>query len=535
MSERAQTTRFRFSRRLAHKSGAPKRWLEDYRHHLKSSFYVATVVASIVHILYKLELPLELPETMFMAAVAELYVPSPPKQKDARSHFALVEIDQKHHQEHYKGLSPLNRCQLTKDLKRLLANPELRVLAIDFDLSPVDVEGYQNAWKNLGTRVTADTDTAREAQCKSMESKETDLHRCQCELESVLTHPRNSGRIITITPLSPTQGRKSGERWDNTTDFPHVEFGSPDLVNRFGMVHDYLYPPPGYVGGDLPLAELIARRLCSEDKLPSSAHARCQAVPRPEQPAAAHADPRPPNKKFKKEAISFYEVRYLHKAGQPLAMDDACLKAPPLDGSMTKPAYCDIHFILLGGSYGLEDTHLTPLGHMTGAQTHAAIAAQMRAHKRHLEGYLGDIALGGLVFGPLVHWAWRQYFLQRAQVVRSRAPWRHPKVAYLWLLGLCAGLALALAVLVFCFTRVYAETGIWFSAVPMALGMLIEAMVSGSVHVANHLIRDAHRSLHGESAISEPAKLAAVVVGKLPRVAAVALILFAVYDLIHSH
>jgi CHASE2 domain len=537
--------------RRASKPRARKRWLEDYRHHLPKSLYVAAVVASIIHILNALDLPLELPATMLLANVAEVYVPEPPERKDVRRHLAVVEIDGERHRRDYRGTSPLDRCKLASDLTTLLANKNLRVLAIDFDLSPIDAPCYQRARGVIDGKAPAEMDETTKDRCEAAPPEEA---RCQKQLEDVLVHKDNHGRIITITPLTPTEGRDRGTSWENATDFSYVEFGDPVINDRFGMVHDYEFPPPGYVGTyRTPFAELIARRMCSEKDLqyapPRSLTARvlaslatktgwelqvpadrCNDVQRPERPASNSGE-RPDDRKFTKYPISFFETRHLHDGGRPVAFGAPCLTGPRNETGQD----CDIRFVIFGGSYGVEDRYLTALGKRTGVQVHAAVAAQLRAHTWHGWNFLGDIALGGLVFGPFVHWAWRRYFLQRAQATRSRAAWGHPSVAFRWLLILGLGLLVLVALLVYCSAGLYAYWGIWVSPMPMALGMLVEAVVSGSVHVANHVIRDVHTTAFGAApTTSEPAKRAAALFGKLPRAVAISLILGALY-LIHTH
>jgi CHASE2 domain len=563
---RSRTT-LRGAAKRTTKVGWLERMVKDYLHHLPSAFYVAWVVASIIHILNELDLPLELPATMLLANVAELYVPAPPKSNDVRRHLAVVEIDGERHRRQYGGTSPLDRCQLTSDLKKLLQNTNVRVLAIDFDLSPVDAASYQEEWARVSSQRPGDNSAVSRPPCQAMQTTQA---QCQCELERVLVEPANHKRIITIAPLTPTEGRTKGTPWDNPKDFPDVEFGDPVLNVRFGMVHDYEYPPPGYVGSlRLPLAELIARRLCSDTELryeaprslwtpvlawvadktglplPVPAN-RCDDVSPPQRPESNHPSHRQDDRKFIKHPISFFETRHLHDGGRPVAFDDLCLREPVPYRSETRQQPCDIRLVIFGGSYGVEDRYLTALGKISGVQTHAVVAAQLRAHTWHGWGYLIDIALGCVLFGPFVHWTWRRYFLQSAQAsTRSGAPRGPREVAYLWLVLLSVGLVGLVALLVVGSAYAYAYTGIWISPVPMALGMLVEAMVSGSVHVATSVIHEVDSTAHGaaptttkptalKSTKRQPEKVAAAVIGKLPTAAAIGLILYAVYELFHS-
>ncbi len=509
-------------------------------HHL----YVAAVVASIIHLFNRAELPLELPATILLASVAEIYVPAPPQDHDARRHLAVLELNEAHYQKKYEGASPLNRCAMASDLTTLLANQNLRVLAIDFDLSPIDAASYQEEWDRVSSQRPGDMSAVSKPPCQSMRTTQA---RCQCELERVLAEPANGERIITITPLSPTQGRKKGEAWASSSDFPHVEFGDSELSLRFGMVYDYLFPPDGYVGaGHLPLAELVARRLCSEPRLLYRRPDGCHEIPRPERPASIRAGAESDNRAFLRRSISFFETRHLHNGGRPLTFGDPCLAGPQPYNAETRHGPCDIRFVLFGGSYGLEeDRYLTPLGKRTGVQAHAAIAAQMRAHTRHYWGFVGDVFLGGLVFGPFVHAMWRRYFEQRApsaprfnpwqrpKVVAKTSVWQHPKVAYRWLFLLFLFFVPSLLILVYLCAELYARFGIWVSPLPVALAILVEAMVSGSVHSANDVLEEAHAS--GNRKEPEPAKWLAVAAGRSPRFIAILLVLYTLFKLIHEH
>lgn len=451
-----------------HRRGRLRRWLH--------SLYVAAVVGSGVHLLHSWQVPLELPATAMLAGVAQIYTPAPPDDFDARRHLAVVAIDDERFKRDYRGASPLDRCTLRNDLQQLLSNPKIQLLAIDLDLSPTDPIGYQAyvAQQKIG-------------QCRATGEFAINerTHRCQCELEQFLQQKSKDVSIITISPLSPTEGRFRGEPWDDPTVFPHIQFGQARLDLRFGMVYDYAFWPP--VNGEPrpPIAELITLQMC-ELAAQKAASPQAFAWPSPErcdkvrqQPKSAHPYP-----------ISYFETRYLHNGGFPLGLADPCLAGQAQEREARQQG-CDIRMVLLGGSYGLADHWLTPLGERNGLEIHGAIAAQLRSHTWSGVGFVIDILLGGLLFGPLAHWMWGRYFAQRCQAPPTRSGWRHPRMAYGWFIALGLAFGLLVAGLAVLSTFAYAYWGWWISPVPMAIGMLIEAAIGSGVHAATHELEHA--------------------------------------------
>lgn len=532
-------------------------WWSHHARHVLSHLYVATVIASGIHILNNFDLPLELPVTALFAGVATVYEPPPLVRNDVRRHLAVVEIDEARHLDKYRGISPLDRCQLKSDIAALLANPRLETLAIDLDMSPVQPQKYKEAMEAVRStdRSVPTSDPSLRDPCGRLSDP---AFRCQCELESLLADPgsalnrqqqderyahlkrTDAPRIIAIKPLGTVASAGAGTTWDDPKRFTKVAFGSPEIHVRFGMVHDYEFPPPGYRGTKpTPFAELVAQELCAE-RVADSPNAPALAQPAGCGQVRESRGPPDPHgsKEFKKYPISYYEMRFLHEGGRPLSFGDPCLAGPQPYNPEAKRESCDIRFLVLGGSYGVEDRYLTAAGIKPGVQIHAAIAAQLRSHTWHGWGYLGDIALGTLLFGPLVDRNWQRYFRQRAQLARANGPWQHPKLAYRWLLWLGFLLAFWLFWLVLGSSWIYASCGVWISPLPMALAMLVESVVTGSVHVANHVIRDVQTTLlhtgHGTMSEQEPDKRVAVVAGKLPRAVAVGLIALVLFEIVHE-
>lgn len=519
------------------------KFVHGWRHHLPRSLYVAAVIASGVHILNNNNLPLELPATALLAGVAQVFEPESPATRDARKHMAVVEIDGDRFEDRYDRTSPLDRCKLLEDLKALLQNPNIRVLAIDLDMSPTKPREYQEAYRSLERHETTLAELPR-------------MHRCQYLLEEYLNDPfpqdpKRNLSIIAISPLEPSQGRDASLSWDNPHHFPNIKFGDAKLETRFGMAHDYEFPPPGYAGDrQVPFAELITRALCEASgpgaaASPEGCHHVLSATT-PQERAQSDVG-------FKTYAVSHVEARYLYNRGAPIRLDSPCFVGSSTDAAPGRQP-CDIRVVILGGTYGIEDQYLTPVGRMSGLRLHATIAAQVRAHTTHWLGYLLDIAIGGIFLGPLVHWMWGGYYRQRTGTLAAGHRTGHPGTAYLWLLVLGLVYFIVVAFAAMASVWLYANGIAWISPVPMALAMLFESAVSGSVHAAVHkveheieqarsTITDLERTIselsptQASALAGEPSTQHTATVGRTPRLAylpsaaAVSLIAYAVFDL----
>ena len=276
----------------------------------------------------------------------------------------------------------------------------------------------------------------------------------------------------------------------------------------------------GHVDGDMEaLGYVLSRRLCDLLRNGESAGlAHCKEVEEPSDEASY---------------ISFREHQTLYKQGEPLALDDPCLKE--------RQTGCDIRAVILGGTYGSrEDVFTTPVGRLHGVSVHAAIAAQTERKVPHLLEFGLEVALGALFFGPLTHSLWKRYFNQSVGhdnppfwwstffmalvgsavlgavllvlagyleewgaglvaiallaltlvMLPTAGPASGQHRAYRWLVLFALLMASLIMLGLLAAVAVYASLGFWLSPVPIAIGMSIEAAVTSSVHTASHLLKD---------------------------------------------
>ena len=436
------------------------KFVHGWRHHLPRSLYVAAVIASGVHILNNNNLPLELPATALLAGVAQVFEPESPATPDARKHMAVVEIDGDRFEDRYDRTSPLDRCKLLEDLKALLQNANIRVLAIDLDMSPTKPREYQEAYRSLERHETTLAELPR-------------MHRCQYLLEEFLNDPlpqdpKRSLSIIAIAPLELSQGRDAALSCAN----PHTSPTSNSAT------------PSSKRGSAWRTTTSFRRRVMPATgrcRLPNSSRGHCA---KPAAPARQRTPRLPPGSVGNDAAGAGAVGRGLQdlcgvarrsapsvQPRRPDPPDSPCFVGSSTDATPGRQP-CDIRVVILGGTYGIEDQYLTPVGRMSGLQLHAVIAAQVRAHTPHWLSYLLDIAIGGIFFGPLVHWMWGGYYRQRTGTLTAGYSRGHPRTAYRWLVVLGLVYIVVVAFAAMASVWLYANGIAWISPVPKALAML---------------------------------------------------------------
>jgi hypothetical protein len=142
------------------------------------------------------------------------------------------------------------------------------------------------------------------------------------------------------------------------------------------------------------------------------------------------------------------------------------------------PGGAGFHAVFFGAAYGEGDTFVTPLGDLYGVEIHAASFLSFLdplSADNHLAELLADIVFG-FVFGFVIAFFWEQYFRLRLSDDSDRR-----LIAPVVLGGLGIAVALVAFVLTIVSWLLLARFGIWSSPIPMAIGMLIESFVSGSV------------------------------------------------------
>jgi hypothetical protein len=341
----------------------------------------------------------------------------------------------------YGGASPLDRCQLQMDLKEVLSNEHLQTVAIDFDLSP------------------------------SPRTDRPDERDCQATLDKLLDEKatKNAGtlKILLINPgvANPEHDLGAEQRkWKSKREASGVLFGDATLHPELGIVWRSVAQP-----GTLRFGKLLHDQLAghgAEEKAPGLLNC-CEG-------AEAH-----------------YPIAYnllptmLYDGGVALLLCDApggLCDDSDTAGQPVKAAkdLSTLNHVIIGPGYTADDEHLTPLGLLSGVEVHAAIAIDPDREGYEFLGYGLDILMG-MAAAVLVGWCWRAYFRQSLA---------DESLAYVWVVVMAAGFALAGYGSAVIGVWTYSRWGLWINPVPMLVGMALDTWILGSVHAAVHVVHD---------------------------------------------
>ena len=376
-------------------------------------------------------------------------MPKPAGQTNAKA--LVVLIDQFAAQSRYLERSPLNRCELEKDINEVYeamrrfkpptANnytKRLDLLVIDLDLSPA-------RW--LANEPGSKTP---EADC------ERRLHKLIVDAANNKSYPIRTVLMQALDEVTADSYMETHPAWKTLNATPNVAFGSAALPLEYG---------------------LVIKQYCDADTLAAMAFAlsakftrsreNCvdKAIDRKLEPTRERKEPIDPRK---------YLAGVVPIATAVTGNQQSELLSSRLDRTLAEK---DFGAVFFGAAFGDEDAFVTPLGELYGVEIHAAsylsLLEPLRGHQ--LAELLVDIVFGFL-FGYFIAWCWKRYFelkLSNDSANRLYAPF--------YLLWLAGGVCVIAGVLTVVSWALLVYFGIWASPIPMAVGMVIESFVSGSV------------------------------------------------------
>ncbi len=389
-------------------------------------------------------------------------MPKPSGQTSGKA--LVVLIDQLAAQSRYLERSPLDRCELKRDIHEVYAamrrfnqqpaaNPtnKLALLVIDLDLSPA-------RW--LATEPGSKTP---EADCEKA------LHKLIVD-EANVDEAKNKSypiRTVLMQPFDKLTADSYDEthpEWKALKATPNVAFGSAALPLEYGLVIKQ------YCDADT----LAAMALAWSPKIKSSKNCVDKAIERKLE-ARTYTEPIDPRTYLTGVvpiAIGVTDTQqgtFKARLDRTLAGDRGA-NAPSADNNFRA--------VFFGAAFGEEDAFLTPLGELYGVEIHAAsylsLIESLRTDHRIAE-FMVDIVFGFL-FGCFIAWCWERYFELKLSNDSDDRLW-----APFWLVGLAAGVSGIAAGLTVVSWLLLVYGGIWASPIPMAVGMLLESFVSGSV------------------------------------------------------
>ncbi|MNX24826.1 CHASE2 domain protein [compost metagenome] len=393
-------------------------------HHLPAALMVAAVVGICHHGLHLLDAI----DGYAFLGIGNLTARDVSQNIGNEPKVAVVLIDQESHENFYRERSPLDRCELKKDLEAIYSLPTPpKLLVVDLDLSPplplLPLERPEN-------KVSED---------------------CDSQLKTLLSQPRKTETVL-IAPFEmlDRDAQAKIEKW--SVDLKgFVSFADPTIRVSYGLVNGIE---------------------CNADSLAATAYEKY-----PDK--SAHlANCR--NEKTNDLKIS--PGQYFSGLRPVFLCQLPSRRAEPQCAGV--PAYETLHnlpVVFFGSSYGDSDTYLTPLGTMYGVEVHAAAfmsLLQPTTESKEWQQFALDVLLG-LLMGGMIAFFWRRYFSLRfssSALDRQRAPWQ--------ILLLAISLAVVVGGLTFGSYWLLRHFSIWLSPIPIALGMLFESFFNSAVSAA---------------------------------------------------
>ncbi len=402
----------------------------------------AVLVAAVVFIIHHRSDWLDAIDGYAFVAIGHFGFYAEPLQ--AEQVLALL-IDSATYESKYLERSPLSRCKLHDDLK-LLYDAKPDVVAIDIDISPA-------IWSSEQPKLL-DTGCVTGQSIQSNKPPRHDEVVCEEKLYGMIENsPNTTTIIIEPFPVSDSRGELGRRKtcWkERMKEKDWVKFGEAKLPVDYGLVIKQPGGPDSFVS--------LARA----------------------------ATPRPDEKLERSEEPKHIDTRQYARV-KPITLKE-------LDSQPDRSGYLTSIFAKMnggspdrpykvaffGGAYGKDDLFMTPVGKVYGVEAQAASYLSDGLKEHPGLDLLVDIAIA-ISFGTVVAYFWTKYFSSRfsSSAVRRQS-------ARLWIVLLVA----AVVVMGFFVTGLslwlLSRYGIWSSPIPIAVGMLIDSFVSGSIDQAIH-------------------------------------------------
>jgi len=349
-----------------------------------------------------------------------------------------VLIDPKAAETLYEDRSPLDRCQLHRDLEavyKAMKNRRSDLLVVDLDLSPA-------RWLLTDDR------------------RKTSEAKCQEDLYQIIRDAASSAPKVRTVLMAPIKAvdkdlLEKQEAWRADMEAAAVTFGHAVLPVKYG---------------------LAIKQYCDPDSLAGAAYAL----------AATRNEVAPTNNRCKEPEYidprqylsGVIELALTAPAGSSKTLQERLEDLLTVEDAKSDGRATGVQAVFFGAAFGDSDTLLTPLGDLYGVEIHAAGFLSFLdpvEEVTHLTELLVEIFFG-FFFGFLIALFWSRYFALRLSGDSDDRLW-----APVWLVLLGLTVAGCTVVLTFVSWWLLARHGLWLSPIPMAIGMLLESFVSGSV------------------------------------------------------
>ncbi|MBX3610927.1 MAG: hypothetical protein KF871_13635 [Hydrogenophaga sp.] len=437
----------------------------------------AIFMASLLHLstVKWLLTPLEVPTLATFNLASHLARPSASLQ-DPVSVVAVL-IDRSRYETKYAGTSPLPRQALSEDLGYLLSRPGVKHIVLDLDVSP----------------------SARAHVDKAFDTEEKALHALL---------KRNATSLTLIAPRTVTNPELQSRRaaWLIEMCRAGVAIADPRLHPTLGMVtrsmaYDALTVGVGLRAGagargdlgnlcpSIGGSEELARALVNPDSGSTTLDQLGEQVTKRYRPNGKCVSSPCPDTQAR--ILPFHKSLHLTRVAH-WCPDTLPTQVPAprirLDCASQEDVGQEIDWrntsVVFGSGSDPADQFITPLGVRSGAEVHAMAASAAPVNENSLVSFLMDV-LFGVLFGALAHHCWHVWFDARRDQgnLIGLIPLKSHN-AWLALVALTLGLAMAAIGGVAIAAYALHQSDLWVSPVPVLVGMTIDGFVTAGVQSA---------------------------------------------------
>ncbi len=380
---------------------------------------------------------------------------------------AIVKISPDVFNKRYGGTSPLDRCELLEDLKRVIGSDPHRTVAVDFGLAPPrrlsPTFGHMSNKRECECQKAIDTLLDKrtpkfiliypfeyESETSKIAKPETSVDNDYCS-----EYPSNNPKDVEAKRSEIVTD------WVREREKNGVLFGDYTINPEMGIV--VRFKPErqqctvnGQSQGEIRkehFSHLLNRRLMGE--VQESGLPNCSLA---EKVNDVETHP-----------IAYGSLRHFFNNG--MALDT-------LDMRLANNS--EIRHVIFGAGYAEDDTHLTPVGPRHGVDILAAIAARPTVRPGNkVFAFIVDVVIGSLI-GWLASQFWHAFFCFCVpQDGRSGSYFQ-----LMWKAFLAGSLFLLGIALVILGSMYLSLGGYWISPVAMIVGMSLDVFVLGSVMMA---------------------------------------------------
>lgn len=423
--------------RTTHRHSTPGHRLAHFFGHLLHRLPGALIVASLVAIGHLQLHLLDAVDSYALLAIGNLGTIDTPTDRLLTPRVAVVLIDQTTHERQYKDRSPLDRCELEKDLKGIYeGRTPPRLVVIDLDLSP------SPRLRESGPALPmVPTSQANGSADRNIEAD------CEERLYRLFERPPGLTRTVLKDPADVIDpyARLETLKWKERMARAMVGFGDARLPVHFGLVTKLECRPDGLAAMAFQQYSPTQTTTCVSDE-----HASQRFLIAPRQ--------------------------YLHglrtSTVANLPSRNPWIRDLP-EVKFGELAH-ELPVVFFGAGSDEGDSYLTPVGTRYGVEVHAAAYLSLVEPASGFNRFLGFLLelLLALAFGLFIAWGWRSYY-------RLHFSHRHLaaylavllSLAFMFLVVLAAALSLFLL----------GNSDYWLSPIPIAIGMFIESYFAGAV------------------------------------------------------